>query len=109
MTDDSTAQIPAGPVSTVGELLDRLQHVPRSTPLLTDGYEGGFTGTGIRVTEVQELAGLPGHMGAFLTPADAAAELAGRGISGWPQMQDGQPPTPVGEPVTVVVLYRQGH
>lgn len=107
-SDDSTAEIPTGPVSTVGELLDRLAHLPRSTPLLTDGYEGGFTGMGIRVTEVQELAGLPAHMGAFLTPADAAAELTGRGVSGWAQMQNAAPPTPAGNAVTAVVLYRQG-
>lgn len=95
-SDESTAEIPTGPVSTVGELLDRLQHVPRATPLLTDGYEGGYTGAGVRVTEVQELAGLPTHMGSFLLPADAAAEVAGRGISGWAQMQDAHLPAPAG-------------
>ncbi|GAS95682.1 MULTISPECIES: hypothetical protein [Mycolicibacterium] len=107
-SDESTAEISTGPVSTVGELLDRLQHVPRATPLLTDGYEGGYTGAGVRVTEVQELAGLPTHVGSFLLSADAAAEVAGRGISGWSQMQDPQRPAPVGDPVTAVVLYRQG-
>ncbi|WP_018600934.1 hypothetical protein [Mycobacterium sp. 155] len=56
-SDDSTAEIATGPVATVGELMERLRYIPADTPLLTSGYEAGFTGiAALTITEDQGCA-----------------------------------------------------
>jgi hypothetical protein len=56
------------PIHTVGELIQQLQQLPPDTPLLVDGYEGGFTRSTLELTEVQELTGMGWYGGEFVTP-----------------------------------------
>lgn len=99
-------------IRTVGELVERLRHVPADTPLLTDGYEGGFTGLAAAVvTEVQQLDRDPDqsqYLGPYETVPEARRqatmspddpEIAIGGIA---------PPRLVGEPVPAVILHRKG-
>lgn len=109
---EHTPEIRTGPVATVGELVERLRHLPASTPLLTDGYEGGLTTiSAVAIIEVQQLdrdEDQGTYLGEFetvdearrqasLSPADP--ELAIGGI---------RPPTLVGDSIRAVVLRRKG-
>jgi hypothetical protein len=91
------------PIRTVGELIQRLQQLPPSTPLLVDGYESGVTRAMLETVEVQELSGLGGYHGEYQTPREAARQIAD---GDWTLMRDGTPPAPVGEPVPAAVLRR---
>ena len=90
-------------IHTVGELIARLQQLPHDMPLLVDGYESGFTRATLELHEVQELRGLGWYRGEFVTPREASRQVEG---GDWTLMQDGTPPTPVGEPFTAAVLRR---
>ncbi|OBA92987.1 hypothetical protein A5666_00140 [Mycolicibacterium fortuitum] len=95
---------------TVDELRALLAGLPGQMPVLVSGYEAGFAPVAHGgVVEVQELdhGGELDYCGRFVTPAEAAEELDGRG-SDWLYMVGGEPPKPVGEPVTAVVLSREG-
>jgi hypothetical protein len=95
-----------GPVTTVGELIQRLQQLPPETPLLVSGYESGCDTAVAGLTEVQELSGLGWYHGRYQDPAEAARQVEG---GEWKLMKDGVPPVPVGEPFTAVVLRRIEH
>ncbi len=95
---------------TVDELRALLVGLPGETPVLLSGYEGGFAAVAQgAVVEMQELdRGTGGeYMGRFVTPADAAEEIDGRGAV-WTHIVGGTPPRMVGEPITAVVLSREG-
>lgn len=100
---DPAPAVPAGPCATVGELIAALSRLPADTPVLVDGYEGGFTTATVSVIEVQQLRGLPDYYGEFMSIAEAADQVD-RGD--WSLMKGGTPPEPVGGPVTAVVLRR---
>jgi hypothetical protein len=90
---------------TVAELLAVLAELPPDTPILVDGYEGGFERAGCSVIEVQELRGLPDWYGPFMRPI-VASELV---IDGdWQVTPDRTRPELVGEPRTAVVIGRSG-
>ncbi len=95
---------------TVDDLRELLAGLPGDAPVLVSGYEGGFAPVAdANVVEMQELdRGTSGeYMGRYVTPADAAEEIDGRGAD-WTHMAGGQPPQLVGEPITAVVLSREG-
>ena len=92
-----------GPVTTVGELIARLRHLPVDTPILVTGYESGWALASMSLAEVQELSGLGWFHGWYQAPAEAARQVE----SGeWTLMRDGVPPVLVGGPVTAVLLSR---
>lgn len=105
-----TAEIPAGPVATVGELVERLKHIPPETQLLGSGYEGGLTTLGIRLLEVQELDRHDDMewLGNYETVAEAQRQAALSTDDFELAIARLQPPTLVGEPFYSVVLYRPG-
>ena len=105
-----TAEIPTGPVTTVGELVERLQHIPPSTPLLGTGYEGGLTTLGISLLEVQQLDrhGDMEWLGNYETVAEAQRQAALSPDAFELAIASLQPPSPVGEPFFAVHLYRPG-
>lgn len=95
---------------TVDELRALLADLPGDVPILVSGYESGFVAVAhAGVVEVQELdRGVDvDYLGRYVTPEQAAGELDGRGSS-WLYAVGGQPPRLVGEPVTAVVLSREG-
>lgn len=95
---------------TVDELRELLADLPGDVPVLVSGYEGGFAQLAdASVVEIQELdrADQLDYLGRYVTPAEAAEELDGRGAD-WLYMVGGQPPRLVSEPVTAVVLSREG-
>lgn len=61
------------------------------------------------VAEVQELDRVTGgeHMGQYVTPDQAAEELDGRGGDGV-YAAGGEPPKLIGNPITALVLSREG-
>lgn len=96
---------------TVDELRALLANLPGDVPILVSGYESGFAPvTHGGVVEMQELdRGTSGeYMGRFVTPEQASEEIRGGPGSNWLYMVGGQPPVPIGEPVTAVVLSREG-
>lgn len=105
-----TAEIPTGPVSTVGELLERLRHIPPETRLLTSGYEGGLTGLGISLIEAQQLDrhGDQEWLGEFAEAAEAQRQAALSPTDFELALAQMQPPTLVGAPFYAVHLYRPG-
>ncbi len=95
---------------TVDELRALLADLPGDVPVLVSGYESGFAPVAdANVVEMQELdRGTSGeYMGRYVTPADDAEEIDGRGSS-WLYMVGGEAPRTVGEPITAVVLSREG-
>lgn len=95
---------------TVDELRALLAGLPGETPILVSGYEGGFAPVAHGgVVEMQELARgeEQAYLGRYVTPEQAAQELDGRGSS-WLHLVGGTPPRLVGDPVTAVVLSREG-
>lgn len=95
---------------TVDELRTLLAGLPGDAPVLVSGYEGGFAAVAhAGVAEVQELdrGDDADYLGRYVTPAEAAEELDGRGSS-WLYMAGGTPPRMVGGPVTALVLSREG-
>lgn len=95
---------------TVDELRALLADLPGDVPVLVSGYESGFAPVAdANVVEMQELdRGTSGeYMGRFVTPADAAEEIDGRGAD-WTHMVGSGPPRMVSEPITAVVLSREG-
>lgn len=95
---------------TVDELRALLADLPGDLPVLVSGYESGFAQVAdANVAEVQELdrGADQAYLGRFVTPADAAEEIDGRGAD-WTHIVGGQPPRMVGEPITAVVLSREG-
>lgn len=105
-----TAEIPTGPVKTVGELLERLQHIPPSTRLLGTGYEGGLTTLGISLLEVQELDRHDDMewLGNYETVAEAQRQAALSPDAFELAIASLQPPSLVGNPFYAVHLYRPG-
>ncbi|MFL0278086.1 hypothetical protein [Mycobacterium sp. SMC-19] len=105
-----TAEIPAGTVATVGELVERLQHIPPETRLLGSGYEGGLTTLGISLIEAQELDRHDDMewLGNYETVAEAQRQAALSPDAFELAIASVQPPTLVGEPFYSVVLYRPG-
>lgn len=105
-----TAEIPTGPVSTVGELVERLQHIPPTTPLLTSGYEGGLSSLGVSIVEAQQLDrhGDMEWLGNYDTVAEARRQASLSPDDFELAIASLQPPTLVGEPFYSVVLYRPG-
>lgn len=99
MTADNTE---TGPCRTVGDLIARLSQYPADTPVLVDGYEGGFTTVTVSNAEVQELRGLPAFYGEFMSPDDGDFQVE----RAWRIAKDSVPPVRVGVPVTAVVLRR---
>ena len=95
---------PAGPVRTVGELVDKLRDIDPAKPLLVSGYEGGYTTAAVDAVDVVELSGLPDFYGQFQTTTEADHLIGEHGP--WRLVQGGVPPTIVGEPVTAMVLIR---
>ncbi|MCA0155547.1 hypothetical protein LB823_04990 [Tsukamurella sp. M9C] len=97
-------------MNTVDELRALLAGLPGDVPVLVSGYGGGFATVAYGgVVGMQELdRGAGGeNMGRFATPADAAEDIDGRGAD-WTHMVGGTPPRLVGEPITAVVLSREG-
>lgn len=93
----------------VRELIEQLSKLDPATVVLTSGYEEGFAAVDLgEPFALQELSGMPEWVGRYLPTEVAAAELAGRGESGWQLMKNPTPPTLVGEPFTGVVLHRVG-
>lgn len=95
---------------TVDELRALLAGLPGDVPVLVSGHEGGFaTVAHAGITEVQELdcGADQAYPGRFVTPADAAEEVDSRGAD-WTHMVGGEPPKLVGNPITAVVLSREG-
>lgn len=95
---------------TVEELRALLAGLAGDAPVLVSGYESGFAAVAHgAVVEMQELdRGTGGeYMGRFVTPADAAEEIDGRGAD-WTHIVGGRPPRMVGEPITAVILSREG-
>lgn len=105
-----SAEIPTGAVKTVGELVERLRHIPPSTPLLGSGYEGGLTALGISLLEVQELDrhGDMEWLGNYETVVEAQRQAALSPTDFELGLAQLQPPTLVGEPIFAVYLYRPG-
>ncbi|ULP48009.1 hypothetical protein [Mycolicibacter virginiensis] len=105
-----TAEIPTGPVKTVGELVERLKHIPPSTPLLGSGYEGGLTTLGISLIEAQQLDrhGELDCLGDHEEAAEAQRQAALNTDDFELAIARLQPPTLVGEPFYAVHLYRPG-
>jgi hypothetical protein len=94
-----------GPVSSVGELIARLQQLDPQIPVLVDGYEGGYSDARVDVAVVQKLSGMPDFYGRFMTPEEAAFHT---GPSAWESVKDFPTPILVGDPVTALVLRRIG-
>lgn len=95
---------------TVDELRELLAGLPGETPVLVSGYESGFASVaGAGVVELQELdrGGDVDYLGRYVTVEQATEELDGRG-GDWLYMVGGTPPRLAGEPVTAVVLSREG-
>ncbi|AUN38666.1 hypothetical protein [Tsukamurella tyrosinosolvens] len=95
---------------TVDDLRALLAELPGDVPVLASGYEGGFAPVAdANVVEMQELdrGADQAYLGRFVTPADAAEELDGRGAD-WTHMVGGEPPKFVGNPITALVLSREG-
>lgn len=99
-TDSET--LPAGP-RTVGELRAILRRVPDSTLLLTDGYEGGFTGIAAdTVVTVQRLdRGDHDWLGNYDT-----LENARQAVESPLPLHDAA--SYVGDPTLALVLTREG-
>lgn len=102
MPTDSAAILPAGP-RTVGELRAILNELPDGVLLLTDGYEGGLTPIlATTLLTVQQLdRGDHDWLGDYDTVENAHAAV--------------EEPLPmhdaasyIGEPVTALVLTREG-
>lgn len=99
-------------VSTVGELVERLRHLPPDTPIITDAYEGGFTTISVlTVTEVQQLdrdEDQAAYRGEYETVAEAQRQSEMSPDD--PEIAIGsiRPPTLVGDPVHAVILRRKG-
>lgn len=95
---------------TAAELIERLAALPGETPVLVDGYEGYQQPLRrVYTAQMQQVDWRNDHVdyiGTWLTPAAAADELAGRGLSCWRMMKDQVAPVPVGGPVQAVVLAR---
>lgn len=106
------AEVQAGPVTTAGELRALLDGVPTDVLILTDGHEGGFTTiSSAALVEVQRLDrhGEQDYLGSYELPAEAQRQAAEPpGGSAWNPIQDFEPPTLVGEPVTALILTREG-
>ncbi|MEC4612864.1 hypothetical protein ACFWXB_13960 [Tsukamurella tyrosinosolvens] len=95
---------------TVEELRVLFAGLPGDVPVLVSGYESGFARVAdAGVVEVQELdrGDDVDYLGRFVTLEQAAAEIDGRG-GDWQYMVGGEPPKLVGEPITAVVLSREG-
>ncbi|SKM39824.1 Uncharacterised protein [Mycobacteroides abscessus subsp. abscessus] len=111
-SDDHTAEIASGAVSTVGELMSRLAHIPSGTPLLVDGYEGGFTTvSAVVITRVQQLDRDPDqamYQGEYETTAEAQRQASLSPDD--PELAVGslRPPLLFGDPMYAVVLRRAG-
>jgi hypothetical protein len=95
---------------TAGELASILARLPPSTPVLTSGYEGGFSAVGVTVLEVQELDrhGEQEYLGQYDIVDEARRQAALSPDD--PEIAVGSipPPTLVGEPFHAAVLYREG-
>jgi hypothetical protein len=90
---------------TAAELIELLRTLPPDTPILVDGYEGGFEPAGCSVIEVQEVGGLPTWSGPFMRPIVASALVTD---GDW-QVTPGRPrPELVGDPRPAVVIERSG-
>lgn len=100
------------PPTTVGELRALLEGVPGEALLLTDAYEGGFTSIlAATLVEVQRLDrhGEQDYLGDYETVAEAQRQTAEpAGGSPWNPIEDFEPPTLIGEPVTALILTREG-
>ncbi|WP_202911049.1 hypothetical protein [Mycobacteroides abscessus] len=109
---ESTAEVPAGPVTTAGELRALLERVPDDVLILTQGYEGGFTTiSSATLHEVQQLDrhGEQDYLSDYETVEEAQRQAAEPpGGSPWNPIEDFLPPTLVGEPVTALILTREG-
>ncbi|QIP38040.1 hypothetical protein G9444_0796 [Rhodococcus erythropolis] len=95
---------------TVDELRALLAGLPGQMPVLVSGYEGGFAAVAhAGVAEVQELdrGGDVDYLGRFVTPEQATEEIDGRGAD-WLYMAGGEPTKLVGNPITALVLSREG-
>ncbi|MEC4615722.1 hypothetical protein [Tsukamurella tyrosinosolvens] len=95
---------------TVDELRALLAELPGDLMVLMSGCESGFAHVAdASAAEVQELdRGVDqAYLGRYVTPEQAAEELDGRGAD-WLYMVGGEPPRLVGDPVTVLVLSREG-
>ncbi|QRY86092.1 hypothetical protein JVY00_08585 [Tsukamurella tyrosinosolvens] len=94
----------------VDELRAMRADLPGDVPILVSGNEGGFARVAHGgVVEVQELdrGEDQAYFGRFGTPEQAAEELGGPG-SEWTYMVGGTRPYLVGEPITALVLSREG-
>lgn len=109
---EHTPEIRTGPVATVGELVERLRHLPQDMPIITDGYEGGFTTvSAVVIAKVQELDRDPDqadYLGPYETVAEAQRQAALSPDD--PELAIGgiRPPTLVGDSIRAVVLRRKG-
>jgi hypothetical protein len=94
----------------VKELMAVLAEADPDALVLVSGYEGGFTHiSSASVCEMQELdRGVEDWLGEWDMPAEAAALTAPAPAKPgtWPRMTP--PPTLVGEPVTALVITREG-
>ncbi|SIJ95008.1 hypothetical protein [Mycobacteroides abscessus] len=106
------AEVPAGPVTTAGELRALLEGVPDDVLILTQGYEGGFTTiSSATLHEVQQLDrhGEKDYLGRYELIDEAQRQAAEPpGGSPWNPIYDFEPPTLLGEPVTALILTREG-
>ena len=102
----------APPPTTVGELRALLEGVPGEALLLTDAYEGGFTSIlAATLIEVQRLDrhGEQDYLGDYETVDEAQRQAAEPpGGSPWNPIHDFEPPTLIGEPITALILTREG-
>ena len=90
---------------TAAELIELLRTLPPDTPILVDGYEGGFEPAGCAVIEVQEVSGLPGWYGPFMRPIVASALVTD---GDWQITAGRTRPELIGGPRTAVVIERSG-
>lgn len=109
---EPTVEVPTDPVTTAWQLRALLEGVPDDTPILTDGYEGGYTTIAdVSLVEVHALdrdRDQAEYLGPYETVEEAQRQAALSPDD--PEIAIGgiAPPRLVGEPVTALILTREG-
>ena len=94
----------------VRELRELLAGLPGEMPVITSGYEGGYTDAHAVVIEAQELSRDPDqdYLGQYEQPAEARRQAALSPDARELAVARLRPPTLVGEPVHALLIYREG-
>lgn len=106
---DEIAAVPSGPCTTAADLIARLVQLPPDTPILVDGYEGGFSPIhATPVVEVQKLRRDEDETfwGDYEHTAEAERQAAMPATHWSLAIVGAQPPVLDGPPIVAMVLSR---